>query len=189
MAVQERLVTASEFAALPDDGKRHDLVKGVVVEVGRPKPRHNKIQVRFARFLGAHVDDNNLGLVTTEGGYVRARNPDTVRGPDVGFISNTRLPTPDLDASIPMAPDLAVEIVSPGDSAAEIVEKTEEYFAAGTRLVWVVYPDSCKVYVYHSTTSVDIIAIDGVLDGGDILPGFKLSLREIFKGIETQASL
>lgn len=182
MTVQEKFVTAEEFATLPDDGAWHDLVRGVIVEVGRPKPRHSTIQVRFARYIGEFVDDHNLGLVTTEGGYVLARNPDTVRGPDVAFISKERLPEPNLDEYIPMAPDLVVEIVSPGDTATEITDKVSEYFAAGARLVWVAYSD--KVYVYHNSLSIEVVPGDGVLDGEDVLPGFKLPLREVFKGMD-----
>lgn len=185
MVVQERLMTAEEFGAMPDDGKRHDLVKGVVVEVSRPKPRHSVIQRRLAARIGDFVDDHDLGVVTTEGGYILARNPDTVRGPDVGFISKTRLPDPDLDEYIPMGPDLVVEIVLPNDTATEVNDKIKAYFRAGSRLVWVVYPDAQEVYAYSgSSTTVQIVGIDGTPDGADVLPGFTLPLREVFKGLE-----
>jgi len=177
-------MTAEEFGAMPDDGKRHDLVKGVVVEVSRPKPLHSVVQRRLGARIGDFVDDHDLGVVTTEGGYVLAHDPDTVRGPDVGFVSKTRLPDPDLREYIPMGPDLAVEIVSPNDTATEINDKIKEYFRAGSRLVWVVYPDVPEVYVYSSSiTDIKVIGIDGTLDGADVLPGFTLPLREVFKGL------
>jgi Uma2 family endonuclease len=187
MVVQERLMTAEEFAAIPDDGKRHDLVKGIVVEVSRPKMRHGILQQRFARFIGGFADENNLGMTTTESGFIVARNPDTVRGPDVAFISRARLGNYDIDEYIPGGPDLVVEIVSPNDTATEVNDKIEEYFRAGSHLVWVVYPRKPEVYAYSgSSTNVQIIGIDSTLDGADVLPGFTLPLREVFKGLGEQ---
>ncbi len=183
MALQEKLLTAEEFAAMPDDGKRHELVKGVFIEVSRPKLLHGRVQVRFASFIGRFVDEHDLGLTTTETGYVLARNPDTVRGPDVAFVSKGRLEHPDPNEYIPIAPDLAVEIVSPNDTASEIGEKLEEYLQAGTRMVWVVYPARKTVHVYHGDNKAYIIDINGILDGGDALPGFKLPLRDVFQGL------
>lgn len=184
MAVQQKLMTAEEFAKLPDDGKRYDLVRGVPVEVGRPKPIHGKIQRRMGARIGDFVDQNELGEVTTESGFILGRDPDVIRGPDVAYLSKARSPNPDLTAYIPMGPDLAVEIVSPGDTAQEVLDKVEEYFKAGTRLVWVVYPEKRKVYAYQSSESVQIVGIEGTLEGGDVLPGFVLSMRDIFKGLE-----
>jgi Uma2 family endonuclease len=183
MTVQEKLITAKEFAALPDDGKRYDLVKGALVEMGRPKPRHGHLAIRLGSAVNVFVDSHNLGIVTTESGYVLARDPDTVVGPDVAFLSKARLEKPDLDEYIPLAPDLAVEIVSPNDRAQEINDKVNAYLAAGTRLVWTLYPDSQEVHVHQGNGTIQVIKIDGVLDGGDALPGFTLPLREIFKGL------
>src|SRR2546423_1394071 len=183
MAIQEKLITAEEFAAIPDDGKRHELVRGVIVEMVRPKPLHGKIQIRFGHFLDEFVDAHDLGLVTAEAGFLVARNPDVVRGPDVAFISKKRLPNPDLAEFIPMAPDLAIEIVSPNDTVKEVHDKIEEYFRAGGLLVWVVYPESKRVHVYSSIENIQVVNIDGTLDGGDVLPGFILPLRDVFKGL------
>jgi Uma2 family endonuclease len=184
MVIQEKLVTAEEFAAMRDDGTLHDLVRGVVIEVSRPKPLHSILQARLARFIDAFVDERKLGIVTTEGGYVLARNPDTVRGPDVAFLSKKRLPDPDLNEYIPIGPDLAVEIVSPGDTATEVLDKVALYFGAGTHIVWVIYPDKRQVYVYTSPKAVQILTQEDVLDGGEILPGFKLAVSEALRGAE-----
>ncbi len=78
-------------------------------------------------------------------------------------------------------PDLAIEIVSLTNGADEVAEKLEEYFKAGMRQVWVVYPGQSKVYVYTSTTAVRVLAPGDELDGGDVLPGFRLSVRELFE--------
>ena len=184
MTIQERLYTAQDLAAMPDDGRLHELVNGVIIEVSRPKLMHGVIAVRFSHFIAGFVIDNDLGLVTSENGYVLARNPDTVRGPDVAFISKQRLPVPDFDDYVPMAPDLAIEVVSPNDTAREIATKVQEYLHAGTRLVWVVYPEDQLVYVHEPDGKAQVIDINKSLDGGDVLPGFTLSLRDVFKGLE-----
>jgi Uma2 family endonuclease len=183
MAVQEQLMTAEEFAAMPNDGKLYELVKGVVVEVCRPKVAHGKLQIRIGHFFDAYVSAHDLGLATTETGYILSRNPDTVRGPDVAFISKERLPNPDFDEFVPMAPDLAVEIVSPNDTASDVATKVKEYLEAGTKLVWVFYPKLLAVYVHRPDGSAQVVERDGVLDGGDALPGFTLSLRDVFQSL------
>ncbi len=183
MVVQEKLISAEEFGMIPDDGKRYELVEGVLVEMVRPKPLHGILQVRFGHFLLVFVEQGNLGIVTTESGYILSRNPDTVRGPDVAFLSSSRLANPDLTDFIPIAPDLAVEIVSPNDRAQAVAEKVTQYLNAGTLLVWVVYPKLRKVYVYHSNDKAEIVDINGTLDGGDVLPGFALALKDVFEGL------
>ena len=105
------------------------------------------------------------------------------RRPDVSFVSSSRWP---LDRGIPrtsawdVVPDLAVEVVSPTNTAEAVLAKLEEYFRAGTRLVWVVFPDQEKVYVYESPTTVRILQAGDDLDGGAVLPGFRYSLAELF---------
>lgn len=180
---QEKLLTAEDLAALPEDGKRHELIEGILVEMSRPKPRHGVIQVRLSYAVHAFVVRLSLGLVTTEAGYIVAKNPDTVLGPDVAFISKTRLPNPDLDEYIPVAPDLAVEIVSPNDMADEVIEKVEKYLNAGTRIVWVVYSSVRLILVYEPGEVAKRLSIDSTLDGGEVLPGFTLPLRELFAEI------
>lgn len=184
MAIQEKLLTAEEFAKMPSDGKKYDLVKGRLVEVCRPKYIHGKLQAELAYFFTAYVRPNDLGAVLTEAGHILARNPDTVRGPDVAFISKARLATQEPTGFIPGGPDLAVEIISQNDTVGEVMDKLKEYFRAGTRLVMVVYLNTQQVYVYEgSMTNVRIVDIDGTLDGGEVLPGFELPLRDLFQGL------
>jgi len=109
---------------------------------------------------------------------------DSERRPDVAFVSfdrwarDRRLPRM---RSWAVVPDLAIEIVSLTNSADEVAGKLEEYFKAGMRQVWVVYPGQSKIYVYTSTTAVRVLAPGDDLDGGDVLPGFRLSVRELFE--------
>src|SRR5258706_14007062 len=133
MAVQDNLLTIEEFAALPDNGKKQELVKGVVIEMPPPKPRHGRIQTRFARFLDSYMDEHDLGLVTTETGYIVTKDPATVRSPDIAFISKERAGDSSLDEYFPVAPGLAIEVVSAYDLTSEIIAKTNEYFQSGSQ--------------------------------------------------------
>jgi len=183
MTVQEKLLTAEDLAAMPDDGKRHELVKGRLVEMSPPKLQHGILQTLVARFISAYADEHKLGLTFTEVGCILSRNPDNVRAPDVAFLAEGRLKSVDFGAYLPVAPDLVVEIVSPGDAASEIIDKINEYFEEDTRLMWLFYPQRRQVYVYKSPEDIQVVNIDGILDGGDVLPGFKLPLRDVFQGL------
>lgn len=134
-----------------------------------------------------HVQKNDLGMTTaTETGYILYKSPDldikdTVRAPDVGFIAKARLPDELPDTGfVPFAPDLAVEVISPNDDPDDVHQKVTEYLKYGTRLVWLFYPKSQTAGVYTPTTFRSV-GRDGVLDGGDVLPGFTLALRDVFK--------
>jgi len=183
MNVQEKLLTAEDLAAMPDDRKRRELVKGRLIEMSPPKLRHGLIQTLVARFVGAYASEHKLGYTFTEVGCILSKNPDTVRAPDVAFLAKGRLKSIDFDAYLPVVPDLVIEIVSPGDTVDEILDKVHEYFEAGVILLWVFQPQRQQVYVYTSPEDIQVINIDGTLDGGDVLPGFKLPLRDVFKGL------
>ena len=114
------LMTADDLAALPDDGYRYELDRGVLVRMPPPKLRHGLVTSRFARLLGDHVDERGLGAVGTESGFLLARDPDRVVAPDVFFIRADRLPPDDeQDRYLPF-PDLAVEVLSPSDSMSDV---------------------------------------------------------------------
>jgi Uma2 family endonuclease len=146
--------------------------------------KHGGLALKGGRVIGDFVDAHQLGYTTAaETGYILFKNPngkDTVRAPDVGFVAAHRLPEGLPDGYIPFAPDLAVEIVSPTDTAEDIHEKVTDYLKYGTRLVWVYYPKS-KTAVVHMPGKTYPVAADGLLDGGDVLPGFKMSLHDLFE--------
>jgi Uma2 family endonuclease len=182
MAVQERLYTADEFWESFGDTKRLELVKGVPVEMSPTGEEHGVLSMWLGYLLLSYVEAHDLGEVTAaESGFVLSRNPDTVRAPDVGFIAKARLAGPTSERYFPGPPDLAVEVVSPGDSASAIHAKVFDYLRAGTRLVWVVYPQSRTVAVYGPDTPTRFLDVDEMVEGGDILPGLSLPVREIFK--------
>lgn len=185
MVVQEKPYTAEDLWAMShgQNSKRYELRKGVLVEVTPSAAIHTILASWINYLLTGFVVTHDLGVVTGEiGGFILSTQPDTVRAPDVGFVAKallTSLPK----SFFPFAPDLAVEIVSPGDTATEIDTKVEEYLAAGTGLVWVVYPDTKKILVHKPGNAAEVVRMNDTLAGGDILPGFSVSAQEFFKPI------
>ena len=143
---------------------------------------HGRLACRVALRVAGYVEANDLGEVfIAETGFVLYENPPTVRAPDVAFVSKARLPAPEDSVRFGhLAPDLAVEIVSPSNTAAEILDKVADYLAAGSRLVWVVEPAGGRVTVYRSRNEIQLLQADDMLDGYDVLPGFSVPVAEIF---------
>lgn len=180
MTVQERLYTAEDLLAMSHASGRYELVKGVLVEMAPSGDTHTELGVWLAHLLINYVTPNDLGTVSgADGGYVLFHDPDTVRSPDVGFIAKARL-KPRTGKFYEMAPDLAVEIVSPNDTASEVRAKVKEYFQAGVRLVWVVYPNDRSVDVHRPNQPTVSLEVGETLDGGEVLPGFTLPVKDIF---------
>lgn len=162
---------------------RLELDEGELIVMSPSGGLHGTDASRFDRAVGNFVDEHDLGYTTVaEAAYILFKNPngkDIVYSPDVGFVRGDRLPNGMPEKFIPFAPDLAVEVVSPTDKADEIQRKVENYMKYGTRVLWVVYSKTKSVAVHtpQGSTTVDI---DGTLDGGDVLPGFKLPLKNVF---------
>lgn len=132
--------------------------------------------------LAQHVKVNQLGHVYGAGtGFKLATDPDTVCAPDIAFVSRERLDkVSDPEGYWPGAPDLAVEVLSPGDTVSEVGQKVKEYLEAGARMVWVVSPKMRTVTLYRSLTDIEVLTENDTLDGGDVVPGFSFGVREIF---------
>jgi Uma2 family endonuclease len=180
---EQNVVTAEQLYALPDDGLRYELLRGALVSEPVPGRLHGRTVARISKLLSNFVDSRRLGVVYTgDTGFVLARQPDTVRGPDVAFLSNEReRETENARAYIPGAPDLAVEVVSPTDRTREVLGKVSDYLAAGSRVVWVVDPIREEVSVFRSPFAPRTLAGTTVLDGEDVLPGFSVAIAEIFE--------
>lgn len=176
-------LTLEEFQRLPEeDEHRVELVRGRIVREPRPGARHGWLAGRIYVILEAYGRETGFGMAAIETGFLLAEDPPTVRGPDVAFIAEERLPAEGIPVGFwPLAPDLAVEVVSPSNSAAEIQEKVLDYLAVGTRLVWVVDPDTGSVTVYRSRDDVRVRTKGDALDGGDVLPGFRLEVTDLFE--------
>ena len=148
----------------------------------RPRPLHARLTARVVHRLYGFVQEAGIGEVLAEPGILLARDPDTVRGPDVAYYSRERIPEAGYATGFWGAPDLAVEITSPGNRVSEIQEKVTEYLDAGVRLVWVIDPPTRTVTAYAPDGSARILRYVDTLDGGDVVPGFRFRLAELFAG-------
>lgn len=175
-------MTADELFLMKDDGFRYDLVKGELRKMSPAGSEHGAIIIRLTVALGQYVEENDLGEVfAAETGFKLASNPDTVLGPDVAFVSNENIPPTGIPVKYwPGAPDLAVEVISPGNTRREIEEKIEEYLAAGVRLVWIISPKHRIVTVHRPDIEPATLTESDALDGQDVVPGFHYSIARLF---------
>jgi Uma2 family endonuclease len=167
------LLTADELLQLHIPDKRVELVRGVLVVREPPGGRHGRIAMNLGVELANYVRSRDLGVVyAAETGFTLTRHPDTVRAPDVAFVRSDRLRSPEPIGFPNLAPDLVVEVLSPGDRPGEILAKVADWLSAGTRLVWVIDPERRLARVYRQDGSERIVAGDERLDGEDVVPGF-----------------
>lgn len=179
----KQLVTAEELWEMPEKpGVRYELVEGALVEVPGAGALHNLIAALVYELVRAFVREQNLGLIFTDGmGFLLDRRPDLLRIPDVSFVPWGRVPEEGVPEGFwPGAPDLAVEVVSPHDRAEDVQDKARGYLAAGTRLVWGLWPKRRSVTTYAPNGVVRELGPDDELDGGDMLPGFRARVNALF---------
>ncbi len=178
----ERLLTAEEYGRLPNDDRyRDELVRGRVVREPRPHWGHLTAQSRLFARLVSFVEKHALGFAGVEGGFLLERNPDSVRGPDVLFVRRERLGETDPDRWPDFGPDLAVEILSPSNRPGKMAEKVAQYFAAGTRLAWVIDPRKRTAKIYRPGREVRVLHEQDDLDGEDVVPGFRCRVAELLE--------
>ncbi|MHB8901807.1 MAG: Uma2 family endonuclease [Thermoguttaceae bacterium] len=175
-------VTADQLAAMPDDGNRWELIAGELRKMTPAGWKHGAIAGRLHGWLHTHVAARSLGMVlAAETGFRLARDPDTVRAPDVAFLRQDHLPDPLPDETYwPGAPDLAVEVVSPNDRSGEIDEKVKAWLNGGCRMVWLVNPAWRTVTVYRSATQITTLTENEELSGEDVVQGFRCPVGDIF---------
>src|SRR5574341_318232 len=173
------LMTAEELlhTSIPD--KQVDLVRGVLVVREPPGLRHGRIAMELGRRLADHVERHALGRVYLESGFKLASHPDTVRGPDLAFISRARLPDPEPVGYPDLAPDLVIEIRSPRDRLGEVLAKVADWRNAGTRLIWTIDPARRLARVYRHDGTEQVVTADQALDGADVVPGFACPLNAV----------
>jgi Uma2 family endonuclease len=174
--------TASELFEMPHDGSRYELVKGELRKMSPSGWKHGVVVVNITLLLGQYVKTNNLGVCCgAETGFKIASDPDTVRAPDLGFVSRERIPEGGVPITFwPGAPDLAVEVLSPGDTRREVDEKVADWLESGAQTVWVVNPKRLSVSVYRSMTDVTRLSEGDELEGGEVVHGFRCKVSEIF---------
>ena len=189
MTTPAALMTAEELLTYELPDKRVELVRGRLVVRDLPGMRHGehaaRICVALSNFLSAERVASGAAqtagrVFTCDSGFTLARNPDTVRGPDVSYVSRERLSGPLPSGYGEFAPDIAVEIRSPSDRAGAVLAKVVDFLDAGSRLVWVVDPARQLLTVYRADGSQALLGINDVLDDDDVLSGFTYGLRELF---------
>ena len=184
MSTTTQLMTAEELSKLPRGRLRYELVGGELRETSPAGHGHGRIAARLGAVLFRHVEEHDLGEVyAAQTGFKLKSEPDTVRAPDAAFVRPERVEqVGDAQGYSPGAPDLAVEVVSPGDKVSEVEEKVEEWLNAGTPLVWIVSPKLRTVTVYRSRDDVTTLTEKDVLDGEQVVPGFRHPVASSFTG-------
>jgi Uma2 family endonuclease len=174
------MLTLADYEALPEDGRDYELIEGELSEVSRPKRGHSRVQTRILLALGRFLEAHPFGEADAEAGFLLEREPATLAAPDVSFLSRERAETVAPDAWPEGAPEIAVEIVSPSEPASQLRRKVNLYLGAGSRLVWVVYPDLSEVHVFAADGSIRVLRPGDALTAEDVLPGFELPVASIF---------
>lgn len=174
------LFSAQDLFARPEDGLRHELVRGELRTMTPAGSEHGALGAHLLLRLGRVVEDHHLGrLFNADTGFVIARNPDTVRSPDVAFVTQSRLIDPLPEGFYPGPPDLAVEIVSPSDRNSEVEEKAQDWLRAGCREVWVVRPRMQLISIFRGGDARILEAGEVVVS--DLLPGFSCDVAALLR--------
>ena len=181
MAATTKLMTAEELLAMPDDGFRYELVRGELIRMPPAGFYHGVTGNRLNLSLSNYVYENQLGEVCmAETGFLLERSPDHVLAPDAAFVRQERVKLAgEFEGYFPGPPDLAIEIISPSDRYTEVADKVAEWLAAGVRMVVVVNPRNRTVQA-HTPEGVTKLTEADTLDGGDVVPGWRLPVADIF---------
>lgn len=182
-AATETLLTAEEYLALPENAVPNELVRGRIVAMNVPAPRHGEICVQTVYLLRRFLDDHPLGrLVSNDSGVVTQHDPDTVRGADVAFYSYSRIPPgPMPQGYLPVIPELVFEVRSPGDRWGRILAKVGEYLEAGVTVVCVLDQMTERCRVYRADDPDHELTTEQELILPDVLPEFRIVVRRFFE--------
>jgi Uma2 family endonuclease len=175
----ETLLTMAQFDGLPvKEGNLYELNEGGLVTMTEPLPRHNWVRDNIAAALRDFAHPRHFGRVFVETGY--QLTPETVRIPDVSFVTAERMREIDLDKRIQGAPALAIEVVSPTDLAEDLTQKVKQYLGAGAKTVWVFYPKPREVQVLRADGAIFVRRESEILEEPEVLPGFSLDLKSVY---------
>ena len=157
------------------------MVRGELMMMAPAGFRHGRIACTVAAIIRDFAQGRGLGAVlSAETGFQIGHDPDTVRAPDVAYVAIERIPQTEPVGFFPGAPDLAVEVLSPGDPAGDVLAKVQDWLDAGCRAVWVVDPKTRTVSVYHSRRQITVLSESETLDGGEVLPGLRVAVADLF---------
>ena len=158
-----------------------ELVKGKVYELAPTGGQHGGAAMNLGTFLNVHVRLNGIGTVfAAETGFIIHRDPDTVRAPDVAFVSHGRLPAALPEGFVELVPELVVEVVSPSDTRRAVQEKADGWLSAGAKLVWLIYPNTRTATAYRSLEDAIQLSENDSLNGEDVVPGFSCRVGDLF---------
>ena len=179
---ETKLMSAEELLQMPDDGFRYELIEGELRRISPAGDEHGRVGIALLVPLGSYVMKNKLGaLYLAETGFLIKTKPDTVRAPDIAFVRMERIrKEPKVKSYRHGAPDLAVEVVSPGDRVNQIDQKVTEWLKAGASMVWIINPKPKTITVYRSLTDIITLTEKDTLEGGEVVPGFQIPVAEIF---------
>ena len=180
----EQLMTANDLLEISArDENRYELIKGRLIVMSPAGFEHGSTVSKLNAQVQVFVEENDLGVATAaETGFYLERNPDTVRAPDVGFVSKKKLPDGPLPRSyFEGCPDLAVEVVSPNDRVSDVQDKVQVWLSHGAKLVWVVEPKTQTVTIYRADGSAQVLQSTDTLEGEEVLPGFQYPLEKLFR--------
>jgi Uma2 family endonuclease len=185
-AIATKTWTDEAFMALPDDGHHYEIINGELIAMGNSGALHGYVCSTLMILLGGYVRQHNLGAMLDSSTAFKMKNGNK-RSPDIAFFAKERLqgiavlPSGYLEG----APDLAVEVLSPGNTVEEIDDKLTEYFENGSRLVWVINPTQHYVLVYRSAQEPDrLLKEKDSLDGEEVIPGFTLAIADLFQKLD-----
>ncbi|HEY9831165.1 MAG TPA: Uma2 family endonuclease [Stenomitos sp.] len=179
---EKKIWTDAEYMALPKDGHRYELVNGELIDMGNSGAKHGYVAVILSAALFNHVFSRKLGAVMDSSTAFKMKSGNK-RSPDISFVDKQRLQGIEElpDGFLEGAPDLAVEILSPGNTVEEMHNKIVEYFENTARLVWVIHPNEHYVLVYRSPQPDRLLKSTDALDGEEVIPGFTLAVSELFQ--------
>lgn len=181
-STQPKLMTAEDLWSMPDDGHRYEVVRGELVCLPMSSYRSSTVAARIIIAVGSFALGAGLGEVAgADGAFILRRDPDTTRIPDVSFVRADRLPSMEERFQfLELAPDLAIEVLSPTDRTSATNDKVLDYLDAGVSIVWVVDPLRRTVTVYTPDGVGRLLREHDTLDGADVLPGFQLAIADLF---------
>lgn len=184
MATKSGLVTAQDLWDMPNDGYRYELVRGELVKMAPAGAEHGDLGMAIGASLYNHAGANGLGKVyNADTGFLIGTDPDHVRSPDVAFVRQDRVTEAGrVTGYFPGAPDLAIEVISPNDRYTEVEEKVEDWLDAGAAMVILLNPRNRTAILRQDGQAPVILTAQDILDGGEVVPGWKMPVGQIFEG-------
>ncbi len=184
MVIEARLMTAEQLEVMPDDHLKRELINGEVLVEMPPGFEHGLIAAMVVAHFWQYLATHPIGLAIGEAGFILRRNPDTVRAPDAAVVLHSSRESEDIPRTFfSGAPDLAVEIVSPTDSATTVADKVADWLEANTQIVWVIYPSRPrpKLVAYYPDGRGRTFGLEDQVDALPVLPDFAVHLKDLLR--------